>query len=415
LQDTKLAGKLIASPAHYKYLTVTIAFLILTIVYSIYYSFGVFFKPVLDELGWSRAVTSGAFSLSWVVQGVFGVFMGWLNDKIGPRVVLSISGLLIGVGLLLTSQIYEVWQYYLYYGIIIGIGLSGVVGPLLSTVAKWFTKGRSVMVGIAATGVGVGIIIGPMAVNNLISKYNWRISYLILGSILLVLVVLISQWLKQPRLGSDMNKSADLKKEDYGLTFKEAVVTRQFWLVVVVFICLAFGVYTNMVHLVPHITDLGFSSGIAASAMAVMGIINVPGCTLLGGSADRIGVKRVYALGLFLIAGCYFWLTTIHDVPQLFAYVCVLGFATGGCCASQSIVISSLFGLRAHGTIFGVSILCFSLAAAGAPLLAGYIYDVKGSYNLAFIIVGIISLIGLVLTLMLKPLSQKEGVTVKVR
>jgi MFS transporter, OFA family, oxalate/formate antiporter len=122
-----------------------------------------------------------------------------------------------------------------------------------------------------------------------------------------------------------------------------------------------------------------------------------------------VGIKKVYILGLFLIAGSYFWLPAIHDVPQLLAYVCVMGFATGGCCASQAIMISSLFGLRSHGIIFGVSNTSFSLAAAAAPFLAGYIFDVKGSYNLAFIIVGIISFIGMVLTFFLKPAKGKSA------
>jgi MFS family permease len=397
------------NPNHYKYMAVVIAFFIMLIVYGIYYSFGIFFKPVLDEFGWSRAETSGAFSLSWIMQGFFSIVMGWLNDKLGPRVVLSVAGILVGAGLLLTSQIHSVWQFYLYYGIIIGVGLSGVVVPLLSTVAKWFTVRRSLMTGIAATGVGVGILIGPPVVNKLVLAYDWRVSYLILGGFLLVVVVLISQWLKRPapstRLTSDevskVSTPGDMANVQ-GFTLKEAIKTGQFWIVFAIFICLAYCIYTTLVHLVPHITDIGFSAGLAANVLSVVGAINVAGCLLLGGGADKIGVKRVYILGMALVALGYFWLPSIREAPYLFVYAVIFGFAVGGCCASQSIVVANLFGLKSHGIIFGIMNAGYCLAAAGSPLLAGYIFDVSASYNLAFILSGGVACIGLVLTILIK-------------
>ena len=115
----------------------SLAIIMLTI-WIPYTAFGVFFKPVLTEFGWTRALTSGAFSLAMIISGLLTIVMGALNDKFGPRVVLTLCGSLLGLGYLLMSQVNAIWQFYLFYGVIIGIGMGGSVIPLLSTVARWF-------------------------------------------------------------------------------------------------------------------------------------------------------------------------------------------------------------------------------------------------------------------------------------
>ena len=111
-------------------------------VYGAQYSFGVFFKPLLAEFGWTRAVTSGVYSLYMVLQGFLGIIAGRLTDRFGSRLVVTVCGLFLGAGYLLMSQIGAVWQIYLFYGILASIGAAGGWVPLLSTVARWFVKGR---------------------------------------------------------------------------------------------------------------------------------------------------------------------------------------------------------------------------------------------------------------------------------
>src|SRR4030042_2613529 len=118
----------------YGYIIILLALLIMTIMYGARMSFGVFFKPVIYEFDWSRAMMSGAFSMSTLVQGILGIVMGSLNDRLGPRVVLTLSGIFMGLGYLLLSQISAAWQLYLFYVLIIGVGMGGVFVPLLSTV-----------------------------------------------------------------------------------------------------------------------------------------------------------------------------------------------------------------------------------------------------------------------------------------
>ena len=165
----------------YGYIVVVAALCIMLAMYGTRSVFGVFFKPMLTEFGWTRALTSGAHSLSMVVQGSLAVIMGGFNDRLGPRIVLTLSGFLVGLGYLQMSQIGAVWQLYLFYGVLIGTGMGGVFVPLLSTIARWFTARRSMMTGVVATGIGIGTLLEPPVANRLISIYDWRTSYIIIG------------------------------------------------------------------------------------------------------------------------------------------------------------------------------------------------------------------------------------------
>ena len=161
----------------YGYLIVISAFLIFFISGGSQYSFSVFFKPILNEFGWSRAAISGAYSLNMILSGMMGIVAGRICDKLGPKIVLTVSGTFMGVGYLLMSQIQSIWQIYLFFGVIVSIGLSGMTIPLLSSVARWFSKRRSLASGIVVSGSGFGIIIIPPLANLLISSYSWQTSF----------------------------------------------------------------------------------------------------------------------------------------------------------------------------------------------------------------------------------------------
>ncbi len=122
------------------------------------FSFGVFFAPVLSEFGWTRAATSGGFSLTWVFTGLLSILVGRLNDKFGPRIILTIAGCLLALGYLLMSQLNSLWQLFLFYGVI-SIGMSAAIVPPLSTVAKWFFKMRAFMTGIVLAGTSVALMV----------------------------------------------------------------------------------------------------------------------------------------------------------------------------------------------------------------------------------------------------------------
>lgn len=155
----------------YGYIIVMLATIIMVASWGTFYSFGVFFKPVLLEFGWTRAITSGAYSLAFLLSGFFSIFVGRLSDRFGPRIVVLACGLLLCSGYLLMSQASSTWQLYLAYGIV-GVGLSGAYVPSISAVSRWFVKRRGLMTGIVMAGIGIGTMIMPPLANLLITSYG---------------------------------------------------------------------------------------------------------------------------------------------------------------------------------------------------------------------------------------------------
>ncbi len=377
-------------------------------------AFGVFFKPMLSEFGWTRALTSGAASVLAFMEGLLGIVMGALNDKVGPRVVLTVCGFLLGAGYLLMSQIETAWQFYLFNGIMVGIGMSGIVVPMMSMIARWFVVRRSTMTGIVSTGYGVGALIAPTAANWLISAYDWRMSYKILGGVVLVVVVFAAQILKRNPPSMERQVYAEggraeqkLELETRWFSLQEAVSTRQFWLLIFMFICGGYSYSALSIHIVPYVTDLGISPATAAGILSILGGISIVGNLALGHAGDKIGNRWVFIIGFILIAAVYGMLVPAREVWMLYLLAVVFGIACGGCIASQSPLIAGLFGLRSHGLLFGVAGLGHAIGSALGPLMAGYIFDVTSSYQLAFIISVAVGIIALMLTVRITPTHSK--------
>jgi len=394
----------------YGYVVVALAFLILMIMGGTMYTFGVFFKPLTDEFGWTRALTSGAFSLQMVLHGLFYIVTGRLNDRFGPRVVVSGCGLLLGVGYLLMSQISDIWHLYLFYGVIIAIGMSGSFVPLSSTVARWFVKRKGMMIGIAVAGIGIGTMIIPPIASWLISNYGWRTSYAVIGLTVLVITISTAQFLRrdpaQMRLlpyGQSEVQEENSNLEGGGLSLQGAMHTRQFWLLCVAF--LSFGVFETaiMVHIVPHATDLGISAIAAANIFAAIGGLGIVGRIVMGGTSDRIGSRAALIICFVLLTATLAWLLVAKELWMLHLFAAVFGFGYGGVSALMSPTVAEVFGLRSHGVILGVITFLTTAGCAIGAVMAGSVFDITGSYQLSFVVCTTASIISLIITLFLRP------------
>lgn len=402
----------------YGYIVVGVAFLILLVSFGLHSAFGVFFKALLGEFGWTRAMVSSPFSVSMIAYGVLGMVVGGLNDRFGPRVVLTVCGVLIGLGYLLMSQTNALWQLYLFFGVIVGVGMSGVWVPQLSSVARWFVRRRSLMTGIVTAGAGIGQVIIPPVVSRLIAAYDWRLAYVILGSIILLFVVIAAQFLKRDPAqiglspyGASESEQPGFKSETEDFSFREAVSTAQFWLAFLMLFCFGYGFCSLLVHIVPHATDLGTSVVSAANILAVMGGVSIIGNYVLGGAGDRIGNRKVFIIG-FIVASAASWgLVPARELWMVYLLATVLGFANGGMGAVESPLVAWLFGLRSHGLIYGVVHIGFTAGAAVGPIVTGYIFDLTGSYQVAFLVCAIFGVIGITFSVILRPTKRLETVT----
>jgi len=394
----------------YGHLVVAAAFFIMVVVWAAYYSFGVFFKPMINEFGWTRATTSGAFSLSSIVNGLLAIVMGRLTDTYGPRMVMTICAVLLCLGFLLMSQIRAVWQLYLFYGLIVGTGMGGSFVPLLSTVARWFVAKRSIMTGIVTAGIGIGALAGPPLSNLLIADYGWRWAYMLLGGIILATVALIARLIRRDpsqiglsAYGKEKAEQQAVESPNVALSLVESIYTVQFRIVFAMYFCLGFCAFTIMVHMAPHATELGISAAGAANILASIGGLSIAGRVVLGRAADNLGSRQTFIIGFILMSAALLGLVPAKSIWLLYSAAGVFGLAYGGCAASQSPLAAELFGLRSHGAILGVLSFGFTVGGAAGPLLTGYIFDVTDSYRLAFLVCLGISMVGLILTVFLKP------------
>jgi len=393
----------------YGYIVAAASFLAITMMWGSANCFGVFFKPLLAEFGWTRATTSGAYSLCMIITGILSLVAGRLTDKIGPRLVITGCGLFLGAGYLLMSQVNTIWQLYLFYGVIIGIGMGGSFVPTATTVVRWFVKRRGMMAGITGSGVGIGTLIVPPVANWLISNYGWRISYIIVGSVALILTTLAAQFLKRDpsQIGCVPYGESELEENRYvqstGLSLQQALHTRLFWMFGIALICFGLNMGTVMVHIVSHAIGLGFSTASATGILAVIGGISVGGRVIVGSASDRIGNKIALVISFSLISIALLWLLAARELWMFYLFAIVFGFGYGGMAALAAPVVAELFGLSSLGAIMGVTMIFVGGAGAVGPVVAGHIFDITGSYSLAFTIYAVLSLISLVLILRLKP------------
>lgn len=402
----------------YSYIIVAVAFFIMVVAYGAYYSFGVFFKPVLAEFGWSRAVTSGAYSFSFLLYGFLGMFMGRLSDKFGPRIVLTVCGFFLGLGYLLMSQISTIWQLYLFFGVVIAIGISGIFVPLTATVTRWFVKRRGLMTGIAVSGIGTGTIIVPPTVRWLISIYGWQLSYIIVGIAILVLIIPVSQFLKRDpsrmeQLAPGENEimlGTNLISEDNAFSFREVIHAKQFWMFCALFSCHSVGQQAMIVHVVPHATDLGFSAIAAANVLATIGGASIVGRLGTGNIRDKIGNKLSLIICLTLLSVALFGLMVAKELWMLYLLTVIFGFGYGGMVTLVAPTLAELFGLKVHGEILGAVIFAGNIGGALGPLMAGYMFDITNSYQSTFLICAVLSVISLILASKLTP-THRDNLT----
>lgn len=394
----------------YGYVIVVAAFFVMVITSGTLYSYGVFVKPLIEDFGWSRAATAGAYSMGIFVLGIFFTVTGRMNDRFGPRRVVTLCGIILGLGYFLMSKVNAIWQLYLFYGLVVAIGQSGSLIPMMSTVARWFIKRRGLMTGIVIAGVGVGQIIMPPLATQLISAYGWRTCFIIVGIIALVMLVVLAQVLRRDPSkvgqlpdGVSKVKQETLVLEARGLSREEALHTRQFWMLFATYICYGFLVQGTMVHIVPHATDLGISAVTAAGILSLIGGISVMGRISIGSAGDRIGNKRALILMFILAVITFIWLQFARELWMLYLFAVLFGFAYGGLVALESPLVAELFGLEAHGALLGIIHFGATIGGAASPLLAGRIFDVTGSYQIAFLVVTGFVVLGLILASFLRP------------
>jgi MFS family permease len=332
--------------------------------------------------------------------------------------MLVASGVFFGLGLFLMSTISSMWQLYVYYGVFISIAMSGGFVPLMSTVARWFVKRRGLMTGLVLAGGGVGQALFPPVTTWLIATYQWRTAYVIVGVAVLIVVVSLSLFLRrdpaqvgQSPYGSEGGGSSGAESLHGGISLRQAMSTGRFWQYCLAIVFAQFGLGAMVVHAVPHGMDLGMSPAAAASIVTTFAGVGIAARVVFGGVVDRIGGKRVMASMCLVLAVSLLGIALTRSVGGLYILAAVFGIGFGGFVSSMSPLAAELFGLTSHGTIFGVATFGATIGGGLGPLLAGAVFDSRGSYSLAFLITGLLSLVAFVGVLFLDVPRSRAATT----
>jgi MFS family permease len=412
---------------HYAWIVTAVTCLALLGVAGVRSSFGVFVQPLQHEFGWDRAAISVTAVLSLILYGALGPLAGRLADRYGPKWVLVVSILLAGIGALASSTMTRLWQFHVYYGLITSIGAGGAAMVTAAAMtSRWFAERRALVMGLAGAGVSAGqLVFLPLAAKLEIS-HGWRWSFAGMGLILIGVVLPVTLLLFR-------NDPAEMGLRPYGAgresamaggqvdpgratSLSEAVRHRGFWLLAgSFFVCGYTSTGLIGVHLIPHAVDHGFPKMVASGAMGLMGAMNVVGTTASGYICDRYGKRGPLAMYYFLRGLSLFFLLSVSNIAELNLFAIVFGLNYISTVPATSTLTADLFGRRSVGMLFGWIFLSHQVGAALASYIGGVVYDLTGTYNLAFVSAGCLGILAAGMVLLIREPPRAKAVPSSIR
>jgi len=382
------------------------------------FTFGVFFKLLNQEFGWSRGDISQAFSLSLFVMSLVFPFIGRLVDRFGARKIIIPSILLFGLGLMSLSLLSaNIWQLYAVYILLGLVGGGTAPVPYSNVLSHWFDKRRGLALGVAMVGLGLGAFVMPSLAQMLIVSQGWRQAYIVFGLMVMVITIpIVGLFFKEtPEMvglrpdGDVMNPNhQNASEQKIGLSAQEARQTHTFWILVGAFFLMSASVHGCLIHLVPLLTDRGISPQLAAGATSLFGAALLFGRVGAGYLLDHFFASSVAlcffcgtALGLLLL-----WSGVTGTAAVIAAFLIGLGMGAEGDIIAY--LIGRYFGLRAFSEIYGYAFGAFTLGGVSGPLLMGRGFDATGSYSLGLGVFVVVTLIAAGLMTRLGPYREWE-------
>jgi MFS family permease len=385
----------------------------------IVYSFGVFIKPLTQELHSNRASISLAFTLANLLQSVSSPLAGRLADRFGARSVILLSSVIFAL-LLVSSHLLspKLWDFYVFYGLLGFVGSGPAPIPYVKVISRWFDRRRGLALGLTMFGIGSGAILMPALAQRLIAMLGWRSTYMVIGLLVLVVSVpVVAFFLKEspeemgllPDGVIGARQAAERQTPREGLAWSDARRSKAFWLMVGAIFLVGASVHGCVVHLVPLLSDQGVSSNRVALATSLLGSALLIGRVGSGYLLDRFFAPRV-ALCLFGAAACGIALLRMGAASGLVLLaVFLIGLGMGSEVDIIAYLVSRYFGLRAFGEVYGYAFASYVLAGAFGPWLMGLGFDRSGSYGSVLVGFFLATLLAVVLMTRLGPYRFRPG------
>ncbi|PYN63794.1 MAG: MFS transporter [Candidatus Rokuibacteriota bacterium] len=392
-------------PLFYGWVIVAVAFVTMGVGVNARTAFSLLFAPILDEFGWDRGVTAGAFSFGFLVSAVLSPFIGRLMERRGPRVVIEAGVGVMTAGFLLATLVRQPWHLYATLGMLVGAG-----GNCLGYTAhalflpNWFVRRRGLAMSLAFSGVGVGSIIVLPWLQTIIASDGWRAACWAAGLLVLALLAplnLLLRW-KPEELG--LEPDGDRSSHDVAVasrrmnvvdpdwvavdwTLARALRTPRFWWIVVGYVTGMFAWYAVQVHQTKYLVEIGFGVSDAAWALGFVSFAAIPGQIGFGHLSDRIGREWIWTVGCAGFAVCYLALLLMAHAPTptlLYLMVASQGVLGYSLTSVIGAIPAEIFEGRHYGTIFGTLMLAAIAGGAAGPWVTGLLHDGTGSYTRAF-------------------------------
>jgi len=399
-----MVRNLMRLPFFYGWIIVAVTFVTMAIGVNARTAFSLFFPPIIDEFGWERGITAGAFSFGFLVSGAVSPLIGRLMDRAGPRAVMELGVALMAGGLLLAPLTTQPWHLYLTIGVMVGAGsvCLGYSGQSLF-LPNWFIRRRGLAMGLAFAGVGIGSVTLLPWVQLMIEQTGWRTACTAMGILILAVLAPINLLLRKrpediglepdgdaaPSVASakPISNIVDAAWAGTDWTLKRAIGTARFWWIALGYFCGLYIWYAVQVHQTKFLLDIGFSPAVAVWALGVVSLLGISGQILLGHVSDRVGREWIWAASCLGFAICFAALIALRYAPVLpLVYLMILtqGALGYGLTSIMGAVVLEIFQGKQYGSIFGTIMLAALAGAAAGPWITGILHDLSGSYTIGF-------------------------------
>jgi MFS family permease len=391
----------------YGWVIVLVCFVLMSLVFGIRFSFGVFFDALArsGDFAWTRGDTAAAFSLSMIMLALFGPLAGWLLDRFGSRRVIVMGLLLMASGLAMTSQMTSLLQFYVFYGVWAGLGVTILsLGTYATTVSRWFDRQgrRGLAIGLAFAGTGIGtLVLAPLS-ERIIALTDWRMAFLAQAALLAGVGVPLTLLLLRdtpasiglrPDGAAEMGISISAAPGEVvppppepaprQWTWGQAARTPVFWLIILSGVLSLFTLRLVTVHQVSYLVDVGVPLATSAVVFGSSGLITGLSFVVFGRLSDRIGREAAFSIGAVAqICALTILIVLRAETPLavLYGYALLWGIGEGSRSGLLSAIASDAFPGPALGAIVGTLSGAFGLGAALGSWGGGVIFDVSGSY-----------------------------------
>ena len=393
---------------HYSYVILVTGFMVLFFTGGSRYAFGLMLKPMSEDLDVSRSTLSLAVTPFMVVSALALPFMGRLVDQWSMKGTIGIAAVVSGIGIGLMGQVQAPWQVFVVYGVVFGIGNAGAsISPVTVMISRWFPSRRGIASSGAVAGNALGQLLIVMALAAVLVSLDWRWSYTFLGiANLAVLTPLVFLAVKDaPRDQSEdirEDPAPEITPPESPLSLGRALTSSQMVLLVLIYGICGIQDFFVVTHVVAFARDQGMGAILAGNLLALMGLMGLLGVLAAGLLADAFGAVRptviCFIIRLFIFAVIIFDQST----ASIMVFGLFYGFTNLITAPLTVVFVGNIFGVARLGTLAGVIVMVHQFSGGFGAFLGAWIFDNRGSYDDAFKLMLILSLVAVILTYMVR-------------